>query len=97
MPRRSRTQITKELAVKIVSKLEAVELTTRGAAHDIYGVYHEDVLVARFGIRRGSRKDAGHDHIPGELGVSVGFARLLAQCPKSRDDYLRQIGATPES
>ena len=94
--RRSRTQITKELAQKIVGKLEAVNESQAGDEHDEYGVYHNDVLVAQFGVRRGARKGAGHDHIPGDLGVGPNFAKQLGQCPKSRDDFLRAIGVLEE-
>jgi len=93
MPRRSRNQITKELALKIVEKLRAQNVTTRSDEHDEYVVMHDGVAVARFGIRRSSQKNKGHDYVSGELGVGPNFAKNLAWCPKSRDDYLRKIGA----
>lgn len=96
MGRRSRTQITKELAIKIVGKLEAVDVTEKGDERDEYVVSHEGVIAAQFGIRRGSRRDAGHDHIAGELGLGSNFAKQRGQCPKSCDDYLRQIDAVQE-
>lgn len=96
MPRRSRNQITKELAIRIVSKLQAVEESEPGAAHQTYVVYHDGVEVASFGIRRSSQKNKGHDHIPKELRVGPHFAKDLGLCPKSRDDYLRKIGELQE-
>lgn len=90
MPRRSRNQITKELAKKIVDKLEAVKAGT--GAHDEYVVYHEGEAIASFGIRHSSQKNKGHDYIPGELGVGPNFAKQLGQCPKSRKDYLLKLG-----
>jgi hypothetical protein len=96
MPRRSRTQITKELALKIVHKLEAIESTEKGDEHDEYEVYNQQRLIATLGIRRGSRRNSGHDHIPSDLGVGPNFAKQLGQCPKSRNDYLRQIGETTD-
>ena len=96
MPRRSRNQITKELALKIVAKLEAQFITTRSSAHDEYGVFHNDQMIASFGVRRSSTKNKGHDHIPTELGVGPHFAKDLARCPKSRDDFLRRVGAMTE-
>ena len=96
MPRRSRNQITKELALKIVAKLKAQSITTRSDEHDEYGVFHNDQMVTSFGVRRSSRKDKGHDHIPTDLGVGPSFAKQLAWCPKSRDDFLRCIGVLPE-
>jgi hypothetical protein len=79
--------ITKELAQKIVKKLDAVRLQS-GGAHDIFGVWEGGFLIASFGMRRGSEKDMGHDHIPNDLHVGPNFAKGLAQCPKSRDDWL---------
>jgi hypothetical protein len=92
MTRRSGNQITKEIALRIVDKLKAVDDSRPGAAHDNYVVYHNDREVASFGIRRSSQKNKGHDHIPKELGVGTNFAKQLGQCPKSREDYLRSIG-----
>ncbi len=80
--------ITKELAQKIIRKLGAVSLQS-GGAHEIYGVLEGDVLIASFGLRRGSEKDKGHDHIPNDLHVGPGFAKALAQCTKSRDEWLQ--------
>jgi hypothetical protein len=90
-------QITKELALKIVSKLKAVYDPDASGKHDSYIVYDgQGVRVGSFGIRRASEKDKGHDHIPKELHVGPGFAKLLGQCPKSRNDYLREIEASPD-
>jgi hypothetical protein len=87
--------ITKELAIKIRDKLDGREMTTKNAVHDIYGVFHENRLVATFGIRRGSKKDAGHDHIPRSLNVPAGFAKQLGVCTRSREDYLRLLQLLP--
>jgi hypothetical protein len=88
--------ITKELAIKIRDKLEGRAITTKNAAHDVYGIYHNDQLIAQFGIRRGSSKDAGHDHVQKELNVSTGFAKQLAICTRSRDDFLRGRNLLPQ-
>ena len=88
--------ITKELAIKIRDKLEGVPLTTKNAVHDIYGVYHNSQLVAQIGIRRGSGKDIGHDHIQKQLNVSTGFTKQLAICTRSREDYLRERNLLPQ-
>jgi hypothetical protein len=82
------TIITKELALKIVQKLGARLESGSGRDHDFALVYHRGKMVAKFGIRRGSKKDLGHDHIPGQLHIRMGQARLLAQCPLSRDDWI---------
>lgn len=96
MSRKSNTQITKELAKKIVKKLKAKNVSEAGDAHDNYAVYFEERIVASFGLRRGSRPGAGHDHVPKELNVNAHFAKLLGQCPRSFDDYLREIGELTE-
>ena len=61
--------ITREHAEKIVKKLQAVNESTKNSAHDTYVVYHNDVEIASFGIRRGSKKDKPHGHIPDELHI----------------------------
>ena len=91
-------QITKELALKIVKKLGAREVTTRGSAHDEYEVREGDVLLGFISIRRGSAKDKGHDYVPRDLHISPHQAKELANCPWSRDDYIqcmREKGELP--
>ena len=58
------TIITKELAERIAAKLQAVSHPKKNRPHDLYRVYHEGVFIAHFGIRRSSKKDQGHDHVP---------------------------------
>jgi len=84
--------ITKELAFAIVKKLKAVDVTDRTDAHDIYFVYHKNEVVGRISIRRASKKDIPCPHVPKDIGVNEHFARLLAQCPKSRNDWLKERG-----
>lgn len=80
--------ITKELAQRIARKLKA-KITKKKKAHDLAQVFHEGKMVAWFGIRRGSRKDQGHDHVPGQLFVRTHEAKLLGECPLSREDWIR--------
>ena len=82
------TVITKELALAIAKKLQAT-MDTRPKVHDIAVIEYNGKMIARFGIRRGSRKDAGHDHIPTDLHVTPRDARLLGQCPLSREDWIK--------
>lgn len=89
------TVITKELAIKIRDKLAARSLTTKNDEHDEYGIFHNGRLIASFGIRRGSKKDAGHDHVQKELNVSTGFAKQIGICKRYLDDYLRAQGLLP--
>jgi hypothetical protein len=78
--------ITKQLAERIAKKLGA-EIVKSGA-HDIAYVYHNGQLIGEFGIRRGSKKDAGHDHIPRDLRIGPSQARLLGQCPLKLTDFI---------
>lgn len=85
--------ITKELAHKIAAKLKAQIDDRPGRPHDIASVYHNGKLVATFGIRRGSSKELGHDHIPRDLQIRPREARLLGQCPWSREDWIAVLSA----
>jgi len=82
--------ITKELALKIAKKLEAKIEKTRGP-HDIWVVRHNGKMIANFGIRRGSSKDLGHDHIPGAIYVGPHEAALLGHCPMSRQQWIERL------
>ncbi len=82
--------ITKEHAYSIAKKLRAQVVTGR-KAHDRAFVYHGDVVIAQFGIRRGSKKNAGHGHIPADLGIGPHDTLRLANCPMSREEYIRRI------
>jgi hypothetical protein len=62
--------ITKELAMKIVAKLQATRITSRNKAHDEYEVKEDGVMLGIISIRRGSQKDLGHDYINRELHIS---------------------------
>jgi hypothetical protein len=85
-------EITKEHAESIATKLLAKDESKPRSEHDEMVVYHEGRFVARFGIRRGSKKNSGHDHVQKNLNVSTHFAKELATCTKSRLEYLEKIG-----
>ncbi|MCP4659367.1 MAG: hypothetical protein GY856_28485 [bacterium] len=76
--------LNQEDAYAIARKLRA-EIVTRRKAHDLALVYHEDVVVAKFGIRRG-RKDLGHDHIMADIFLSPHDASRLAGCSMTRNE-----------
>jgi hypothetical protein len=78
--------ITHEHALRIANKLKAV--MERGTKHDMAYIYYGGVEIASFGIRRGSEKDKGHDHISKALYVGPHDAKLLAQCPLLLEDWL---------
>jgi len=80
--------ITKELALEIAKKLKA-KIIKRNKPHDIALVYHEGKMVAQFGIRRGSNRNLGHDHIPAQIFLRPRETRLLAQCPLSREEWIK--------
>ena len=84
--------LTKQHAQKIVEKLNA-KIHTGKKAHDLAVVYYEGKRVASFGVRRGSSKDLGHDHIPHDLHVSPHNCMNLAQCPMSREDWIKMMAA----
>jgi hypothetical protein len=81
--------ITKEKAQKIKDKLKARKITSRSAAHDEYVVEEEGVQLGIIRIRRGSEKDLGHDYVPGALSISPRQATDLANCPWTRERYVR--------
>lgn len=84
--------ITKELAVAIAKKLKATPAPTKkGRAHDDYLVFFQGQLVAKFGIRHGSAKDQGHDHIPSAIHLGPHDAKLFAQCKKDYDFWVEKM------
>jgi hypothetical protein len=83
--------ITKELALRIVKKLGAQINERPNRPHDLASVFEGDKLVATFGIRHGSNKDQGHDHIPDKLYIRPREARLLGQCPLSRAEWVNIV------
>ena len=85
--------ITKDLAERIVKKLKAEIDAKPGRPHDLALVWVEEKMVASFGLRRGSKKDAPHDHVPNDLYVSPRDARLLGQCPLSREEWIEKLRA----
>jgi hypothetical protein len=78
--------INRDLAEKIATKLEATFEESR--SHLIAKVHVDGVLVCWFGIRRGSSKESGHDHVPAQIHIGPSKARLLGQCPMSRKEWV---------
>ncbi len=83
-------RITKEYAIKIARKLHAI-IDTTPKAHDRAYVYHEGRLIATFTIRRASRKDSGHGHLPRDLHLSPHDTFRLANCPLSREEWIQML------
>jgi hypothetical protein len=78
--------LTKDHAEAIARKLKAVMIS--GRKHDIAAIRYNGQSVAQFGIRRGSRRDQGHDYIPSQIHVTRQQAALLAQCPMSVEQWV---------
>jgi hypothetical protein len=90
--------ITKELALDIAAKLQAVNHSKKNRPHDLYLVYFGGQLVASFGIRRGSAKDMGHDHIPNQIHLGAHDAKLFGQCKRTYEFWvgkMREKGIIP--
>ena len=81
--------ITKDHAEKIAAKLRAT--IRQGANHDIAIIEYEGKRIAQFGIRRGSRRDAGHDHVPASIYVSTRSVLDLARCPMSYEQWIQVL------
>jgi len=79
--------LNKTHALIIAKKLEA-EIAKKTNNHDIAKVFHNGKLIAKFGIRRGSRKDQGHGHIPRELHTSPHVCKEMADCRIQRKEWL---------
>ncbi len=84
------TIITRAHADMLVGKLHA-EIRSGRKAHDLAVVYHDNVRVASFGIRRGSSKSSGHDHIPHLLHLSPHNCLLLAICDMTVDEWIERL------
>lgn len=83
----SRKTINKTHAETIARKLEAVY--QEGRDHTLAKLYENGVLIAQFGIRRGSKKDLPHDYIPRQIYMSQGQCLKLAQCSLNRPDWIK--------
>ena len=79
--------INREHADKIAAKLKAK--VVNGKAHDRAEIYYGGKLIAFFGLRRGSNKQQGHDHIQRDLHLSGYQAKQLAACPLTLDDWIK--------
>ena len=81
--------LTKDDAEKIASKLKGNKHS--GSKHELIRLVYEGRLIAQFGIRRGSRKDQGHDFIPGRIHLNMRDTLSLAQCTFSYEDWIQRM------
>lgn len=77
-------------AIRIAKKLRA-EVRKKDNAHDIAEVFHNGLLIAKFGIRRSSRKGIGHDFIPKEIYATPHVCKGLAICTVSRGQWMAMM------
>lgn len=82
-----RSPITRDVAEAIAKKLGA-EIDASTPNHVLAYVYFNGRVVASFGIRRTSKRDKGHGHVPREISANQKFALELGRCTKYRDDWI---------
>lgn len=80
--------ITKQDARKIAKKLKAKIVKNR-TAHDQAEFYHKGMLILSFGIRRGSSKDSGHGHIPGDMFITHHQTLEFSDCNLTLASYIK--------
>lgn len=84
--------LDKEDALEIAHKLYAERQNSKkNRPHDLYVISYKGQWVAQFGIRRGSRKSAGHDHIPKEINWSPHNCKECAKCKLGFDDWIHDM------
>jgi hypothetical protein len=83
--------ITKQLAEDIVRKLGATKHSKKNRPHDLYTFSYPGQVIARFGLRRGSAKDQGHDHIPGQIHLSPHDAKAFGECRHTLEWYIQTL------
>lgn len=80
---------TKKDALLIARKLEA-EISA-GRRHDIAVVEQEGIQIAQFGIRRGSKNNCGHDHLPCQIHLSPHETSEMVSCTISKEEWLNRM------
>ena len=82
--------LNRQHAEKIAEKLGA-EIRRKKRAHDLAIVSIDGKRIVQFGIRRGSNKDLGHDHLPHNLHLNAHNTLRLAQCDISREEWVEMM------
>lgn len=85
------SKLNKAHAEAIARKLEAIY--KEGREHTLAILYVDNVRIGQFGIRRGSRKDQGHDYIPRQIFFPAGDCLRLAECTLNRPDWIKALTA----
>ncbi len=86
-----KTILNKVHAEIIAEKLGATY--EEGRDHTIAKLYVDNIRIGQFGIRRGSKKDQGHDYIPQQIFFPTGQCLKLAQCTLNRPDWIKALQA----
>lgn len=81
--------LTKDHAEKIASKLKA--RIRSGGKHEIAVIEYEGKQIGQFGIRHGSRRNQGHDFIPGNIHLGMHDTQSLAACAFSYEDWIQRM------
>ena len=81
--------LNRKHAEQIRKKLRGIVKRARRSKHHEVEVYVGDVYVMSFGIRKGRGDDVGHGHIAAQLRLTTGEAIRLAECPLSREGWIR--------
>lgn len=84
-----KTILNKTHAEVIARKLGAVY--RQGREHTLAILYVNDVYIAQFGIRHGSKKDQGHDYIAKQIYFPAAKCLRLAQCTLNRPDWIKTL------
>ncbi|HVA45877.1 MAG TPA: hypothetical protein VNH11_05765 [Pirellulales bacterium] len=90
--------LTKDDAQRIATKLgnppldpnkQCLQLEVRQKGpHDIVSIRYRNVLVGRFGIQRGSNRNARHNYIPEQIHLTRQQGAEFASCEMSIDQYI---------
>lgn len=84
-----KTILNKSHAEAIARKLGASY--KEGREHTIAVLHVNGLYIAQFGIRRGSKKDQGHDYIAKQIYYPTAKCLKLAQCTLNRPDWIKAL------
>jgi hypothetical protein len=81
--------LTREHAETIANKLKGER--SSGSKHELVKLVYDGKLIGQFGIRRGSRKDQGHDFIPAGIHLSMHDTISLARCNMTYEEWIERM------
>lgn len=80
--------LTQEDASAIADKLKAERVPGRG--HELVRFRYNNRLIFQFGIRRSS-KEAPHNYIPLQMGISQKQCKLFRKCDITVEQYIKTL------